>query len=69
MKKIKILLLICFSFCLSISIYELAKVSKETKQAETLKEDLIDLIEINDNSSEKTEDIINFDELKKLIQM
>lgn len=66
MKKIKILLLICFSFCLSISIYELTKVSKETKQAETLKEDLIDLIEINDNSGEETEDIINFDELKKI---
>lgn len=66
MKKIKILILVIFLLTLCFCVHGILGVFKESDEAESLKENLIEIIDIPDVQSEKSKFTINFDELRKI---
>lgn len=66
MKKIRILILVIFMLSFCFSIYKILDIFKELDEAENLKEELIEIIDIPDVPSEEPEFTINFDELRKI---
>lgn len=66
MKIVKSFLLIIFFCAFGFSIYKVKKINDESHNADILKDELIQLVEIVDNLPEENKTIINFDELKKI---
>lgn len=66
MKNIKILLLVILLAILSFGLYKINQLKKELDNAEKIKEELIELVEIPEVPSEEPSFEVNFDELKKI---
>lgn len=66
MKRIRILLLVFFILSFCFCIYKILDIFKELDEAENLKEELIEIIDIPDVPSEEPEFTINFEELRKI---
>lgn len=66
MKKIKILILVIFLLILCFCVHGILGIFKESDAAESLKENLTEIIDIPDVQSEESKFTINFDELRKI---
>lgn len=66
MKKTRIILLVLFLLSSCFCVYKILDIFKELDEADNLKEELIEIIEIPDVPSEEPKFTVNFDELKKI---